>query len=427
MSQRNNGWRQGVNALAARLAGRIISVAGLNCHRNGLSGRPGIPALRDFIGNGTKRVQNGLQFGHKSVEQIKYGGPDMLRDPEYSAFSLPDDPAPANSAGFCAPGPIDARPSLLLVRAAARSAELAAMADGANFRLIGELPLADAGSSLARIVAADALILDLRGAQAEDSFLDGTVHAVLAWPGMCDAQLLVLTDLAVLDAVVAALGSTVATLLCEAANSDIATALCLIARQRRHVATLHDIGRESDNPRLEQLSEEVRRLAQTIDRLTQGNGGTNAGFAETSRLGDMQPAYAMAPAAFGRVPAQRRAGTGGTISREEVCALLQARRMRDRYLPPDLFADPAWDMMLDLMAARLSGKRVSVSSLCIAAAVPPTTALRWIGQLTERGIFVRTNDPDDARRVFITLSDEAAESLAAWFAATRRAGMRFTS
>jgi hypothetical protein len=350
----------------------------------------------------------------------------MLRDIEYSAFSLHEGPVLSASAGLCVPGPIDARPSLLLVRTPAGSHELAAMADGANFRLIGEVPLADAGSSLARVVAADAVILDLRGIRAEDSLLDGTVHAVLAWSGISDAQLLVLADLAVLDAVVAALGSTVATILCEAANSDIATALCLIARQRRHVATLHDIGRESDNPRLEQLSEEVRRLAQTIDRLTQGNG-TNGGFAEANRLGDMQPSYAMAPASFGRAPAQRRAGAGGTISREEVCALLQARRMRDRYLPPDLFADPAWDMMLDLMAARLAGKRVSVSSLCIAAAVPPTTALRWIGQLTERGIFVRTNDPDDARRVFISLSDEAAESLAAWFAATRRAGMRFAA
>jgi hypothetical protein len=350
----------------------------------------------------------------------------MLTNPEYSAFSLHDDPVPASSADFCVPGPIDARPSLLLVRAPPGSAELAAMADGANFRLIGAVPLLDAGPSLARVVAADALILDLRGVHAEGSVLDGTVQAVLAWPGICDAQLLVLADLATLDAVVAALGSMVATILCEAANSDIATALCLIARQRRHVATLHDIGRDSDSPRLDQLSEEVRRLAQTIDRLTQGNG-TNGGFAEASRLGDMPPSYAMAPAAFGRAPAPKRTGAGGTISREEVCALLQARRMRDRYLPPDLFADPAWDMMLDLMAARLAGKRVSVSSLCIAAAVPPTTALRWIGQLTERGIFVRTNDPDDARRVFITLSDEAAESLAAWFAATRRAGMRFAA
>jgi hypothetical protein len=67
MSQRNNGWRQGVNALAARLAGRFISVAGPNCHRNGVFGRPKIATRGDFIKNGTKRVQNDLQFGHKEA------------------------------------------------------------------------------------------------------------------------------------------------------------------------------------------------------------------------------------------------------------------------------------------------------------------------------------------------------------------------
>lgn len=79
-------------------------------------------------------------------------------------------------------------------------------------------------------------------------------------------------------------------------------------------------------------------------------------------------------------------------------------------------------MILDLMAARLSGQRVSVSSLCIAAAVPPTTALRWIRQLTERGVFARIDDPADGRRVFIELTDNAAEAFAAWTVAVRRHG-----
>src|SRR5690606_19580722 len=99
-----------------------------------------------------------------------------------------------------------------------------------------------------------------------------------------------------------------------------------------------------------------------------------------------------------------------------------ARRMRDQYLPADLFADPAWDMMLDLLAARLAGQHVSVSSLCIAAAVPPTTALRWIRQLTDRAIFARIDDPTDGRRVFIELTDTAAEAMLAWVQAVRHNG-----
>lgn len=329
-------------------------------------------------------------------------------------------------------GQVDARPSLLLIGGERGRPDLAAIATGANFRLAGAVALDESASRLGRTVAVDALLVDLRGAPAGDIGLDRAIHAVLAWPGLGDVRLLVLTGLDALDAVIAALGTADANVLCEPAHSDIAMALCVMARDRRRLASLHDVSRDSENPRLEQLSEEVRRLAQTIDRLTQnsgqGNGGEGNGGEETNRLGDMQAPYALAPASFG-APVRRppaRGGSNAVISREEVRALLQARRLRDRYLPPDLFADPAWDMMLDLMAARLAGKRVSVSSLCIAAAVPPTTALRWIGQLTERGIFVRSNDPDDARRVFITLSEEAAESIAAWFAATRRAGLRFS-
>lgn len=86
--------------------------------------------------------------------------------------------------------------------------------------------------------------------------------------------------------------------------------------------------------------------------------------------------------------------------------------MRERYFDEGLFADPAWDMMLDLFASELAGCRVSVSSLCVAAAVPATTALRWINALVEKGLFVRRNDPLDARRAFIELSPEASAALA---------------
>src|SRR3546814_10077844 len=47
----------------------------------------------------------------------------------------------------------------------------------------------------------------------------------------------------------------------------------------------------------------------------------------------------------------------------QVRGLIRARRTRDQFFRNELFADPAWDMLLDLMAARLEHKRVSVSSL----------------------------------------------------------------
>ena len=86
-------------------------------------------------------------------------------------------------------------------------------------------------------------------------------------------------------------------------------------------------------------------------------------------------------------------------------------------LGEDLFADPGWDILLDLFAAQEEGQQVSVSSLCIAAAVPPTTALRWITNMTEAGYLVRRQDPHDARRVYIELSEAMAGKLKDYFEA----------
>jgi hypothetical protein len=97
--------------------------------------------------------------------------------------------------------------------------------------------------------------------------------------------------------------------------------------------------------------------------------------------------------------------------------MLRLRRDRDRYFPAEIFADPAWDMLLDLTAAQLEGKLVPVSSLCIAAAVPTTTALRWVRSLTEAGLLERQVDPSDARRSHIRLSDDTSAAMLAYLRA----------
>lgn len=78
----------------------------------------------------------------------------------------------------------------------------------------------------------------------------------------------------------------------------------------------------------------------------------------------------------------------------------------------DLFGEPVWDMLLDLYLSKYRGKRVSVSSLCIASGVPTTTALRWINIMIDNGIAIRVNDCTDKRRVFVELSSQAENALA---------------
>src|SRR5205823_12177293 len=104
------------------------------------------------------------------------------------------------------------------------------------------------------------------------------------------------------------------------------------------------------------------------------------------------------------------------LSGETIRSVIRARRLRSRYFPEELFADPAWDMLLDLLQAEISQLRVPVSSLCIAAAVPATTALRWLKTLVQQGIFVRRADPHDGRRVFVELAPTTSQALRRYFA-----------
>jgi DNA-binding MarR family transcriptional regulator len=72
-------------------------------------------------------------------------------------------------------------------------------------------------------------------------------------------------------------------------------------------------------------------------------------------------------------------------------------------------------MLLDLLQAEIAQLRVPVSSLCIAAAVPATTALRWLKTMVSQGVFIRRSDPHDGRRVFVELAPEASRAMRRYF------------
>lgn len=117
-------------------------------------------------------------------------------------------------------------------------------------------------------------------------------------------------------------------------------------------------------------------------------------------------AAALAELAGTRSDDPARAVTPGRIR-----AHIKARRQRERFFDAALFADPVWDILLDLAASRLEERPVSVSSLCIAAAVPTTTALRTIKMMVDRGLLVRRSDPADARRTFIAMGPATARAM----------------
>lgn len=69
-----------------------------------------------------------------------------------------------------------------------------------------------------------------------------------------------------------------------------------------------------------------------------------------------------------------------------------------------LFSDPAWDILIDLYAASMEERKTSVSSACIASAVPSTTALRYIERMKQMGLLDRFADNRDRRVVLLSIT-----------------------
>ena len=125
----------------------------------------------------------------------------------------------------------------------------------------------------------------------------------------------------------------------------------------------------------------------------------------------------IATSALGAGPSPRRpcsACDGADLLVDLARRYLQARRRRDTLFAGEIFADPCWDMLLDLFVSQALGRDVSVSSVCIASCVPQSTALRWLARLEALGLIERNPDPCDGRRTLIRLSETAVRDMAAW-------------
>ncbi|WP_243457099.1 winged helix DNA-binding protein [Parasphingorhabdus cellanae] len=209
-------------------------------------------------------------------------------------------------------------------------------------------------------------------------------------------------------------------------------------RTERPISSLFADRDEIDLVDLKKISADVERIARALVKLS----GTKPAAGERRLINspflepEAQTKVADSPIGFkagasgdlqgadsDRAPEHRPTTVLDNISADEVRGLIRARRLRDQYFDGELFADPAWDMLLDLMAAQLEGTKVAVSSLCIAASVPPTTALRWIKTMTEEGVFERKADERDGRRIFIELSEEATAGMVGLLTMIRREGL----
>ncbi len=98
-----------------------------------------------------------------------------------------------------------------------------------------------------------------------------------------------------------------------------------------------------------------------------------------------------------------------------VRAAMAARELRGHYFDPDFFADPAWDLLLELYLAHLEQRRLSVSALFKAGGQPATTNLRWLAKLEQDALAERVNDKLDARRIWVSLSPKGVDAMKRYF------------
>jgi DNA-binding MarR family transcriptional regulator len=222
------------------------------------------------------------------------------------------------------------------------------------------------------------------------------------------AHLIISTSVAALDDVFACCDQSAPQILVDPSRAERAIALgrALASAQGRRLRELSD----GDRLTLLRLTEQVGQLA---DRLGVGEG--EVAQRGTFRFGSPTLQFS-GPDPVNGGDHLARVARPPLPDPALVRRIIRQRQSRARFFDGDLFADPAWDILLDLTAAQAEHARVSVTSLCIASGVPPTTALRWIGHMIDAGLLARVQDETDRRRVFIVLTDGAAKAMARYFA-----------
>jgi hypothetical protein len=282
--------------------------------------------------------------------------------------------------------------SVLLIARESSAAPWIAAAERAGCRIAGIVEPAEGCARIDGRIALDAVVAELE--PGDEALMVPLFERLSAAVEAGHFGSVVSSPFELVDAIAAGLAGSGVTQLCEPAEDDRVEAIHRAGERRP--PRLSDVNRAQTTARLQQLSEEVGRIAHMLQALSEDEAAADA------------------------LELEPESGERPRIDGPFVRSIIRARRLRDQFFRSELFADPAWDMLLDLMAARVEKQRVAVSSLCIAAAVPPTTALRWIKMLCDQGLFVRVADKEDGRRVFIELSDDTAKALEAYLFAAQR-------
>jgi DNA-binding MarR family transcriptional regulator len=150
-------------------------------------------------------------------------------------------------------------------------------------------------------------------------------------------------------------------------------------------STAHQAAWERNVPPLVRIGTMLKELATFVD----GAAGTDVGNKSFAR--------------------QRNDATMAVVA--SVSALIAARKARGALFPKNWFSDPAWDILLFLYQAHLSGECITVGNISEGCDSRPTTTIRWVDILESYKLVTRRRCELDSRRAFIQLTDGGIDAM----------------
>jgi len=165
------------------------------------------------------------------------------------------------------------------------------------------------------------------------------------------------------------------------------------------------------------LREAVQHALSRAESIRQVRSATkdSAGSRELMQIADTARALAEDVRRTIEQDSSRRAAPGGVprqSSRPEEASLRtlnllqKLQEARTGIFGEAVMPEPAWEMLAELMRARMAGQHLSVTSLALSSRSPMTSALRRIEDLIQGGLVARMPDPADRRRTYVELTPE---------------------
>ena len=105
-------------------------------------------------------------------------------------------------------------------------------------------------------------------------------------------------------------------------------------------------------------------------------------------------------------PAAAEEATAG-LARQLHCE----RRERDAAFGTDMFGEPSWDMLLYLYGHGEEPELLSLEALCETSAVAPTTSLRYLNAMLDKGWIVRSAPSHTEGTGTVALSPETRDRM----------------